>query len=628
MPPAHALVFPALIATSVAGVALLGWTLSLPWHNPYFGLPPVVRMVMAAAGVALLVLVGRSRQSVVALPTAVLGLLVLLYPTFLGLGAAYPEDTVAGLLSATGHVAPIILMQLIPVLASSAAAGRTRHGREMLVIAFAATGVACTAAGTLGGPGAEVFAGIGGVIWIVQLTIAPVITGLTVHALQGEARRRAVLAALAAIVPVALIATCQLLGAAAEGLGLGVDGSIIILMLGFSVATLACGALSIGSTAATGSRTLRSGAIIAALDSLLIALVAIVVVAAALLAAALEVSSTGSVAIGAAVAAVGTVAWQRSRNWTARLVDPASAFRRELRAAGAITDGEQRRAALHALRRATDDRALQLRFRVGADLWVDENGEVGSAGPLVIARREDAEPTVGVIASDESGELRITAQGDCSALLGPALFEAQLAHESHRADLAADTERLRLQRNLHDGLQGQLLGLALGLQLSGRSLDDPSARLLIAETVGALRCLVDDVRALGGGDLPAVLQSEGLEPALRALLAPVSTVVSLDIPAARFDRSFEEIAYFVVGEAVTNALKHADAHRISVRIAPGLGDGITVTVSDDGCGGADPRAGTGLRSLAERVTASGGTFLVRDDLTRGTVVEAVLSCGS
>jgi signal transduction histidine kinase len=292
-----------------------------------------------------------------------------------------------------------------------------------------------------------------------------------------------------------------------------------------------------------------------------------------------------------------------------------------------IADGEHRFVALQALRRASDDRALQLRFRVGRDLWVDEKGAVAARGSMVIARREDGDAAVEVIPSDEISAIRLATQGDCSTLLAPAIFEAQLAHQSQRADLAAETERRRLQRNLHDGLQGRLLGLALGLQLSGRSLDDPSARLLVTETVGALRTLVDDVRTLGGGDLPAILQADGLEVALRALLAPIGSIVSLDISEPRFDRSFEEIAYFVVGEAVTNALKHADAQKIRVRISPDTNDVITITVHDDGCGGADPRAGTGLRSLAERVTASGGTFLVRDDFERGTVVEAVLPCG-
>lgn len=223
----------------------------------------------------------------------------------------------------------------------------------------------------------------------------------------------------------------------------------------------------------------------------------------------------------------------------------------------------------------------------------------------------------------------MAALGDCSALLAPAAFEAQLAHESRRADLAAQAERRRLQQNLHDGLQGRLLGLALGLQLSGRELDDPGARLLVDEAVGSLRSMVDEVRALGGGDLPEVLQTEGLGPALHVLLGPaVGPLIDLDLPGGRLGADLEATAYFVIGEAVTNALKHADASRIAVHVSAPRGDRVTVSVHDDGCGGADPRAGTGLRALAERVAAAGGEFLVRDDLRRGTVVEAVLPCAS
>ena len=108
--------------------------------------------------------------------------------------------------------------------------------------------------------------------------------------------------------------------------------------------------------------------------------------------------------------------------------------------------------------------------------------------------------------------------------------------------------------------------------------------------------------------------------------------VELDLPTEPLGAATEATAYFVVGEAVSNALKHAGADRIRVadiRVAVAT-DGhhrVSVCVSDDGCGGADPRLGSGLRGIAERVDAAGGVLVVHD-LRPGTAVEAVLPCGS
>jgi signal transduction histidine kinase len=88
--------------------------------------------------------------------------------------------------------------------------------------------------------------------------------------------------------------------------------------------------------------------------------------------------------------------------------------------------------------------------------------------------------------------------GDLSTLVRPAVLEATVLRETERADAAARDERERLSQDLHDGLQGRLLGLALNLQLSGREVDDPAARLLVEQTVASLRDAVEDVRALAG----------------------------------------------------------------------------------------------------------------------------------
>ena len=208
------------------------------------------------------------------------------------------------------------------------------------------------------------------------------------------------------------------------------------------------------------------------------------------------------------------------------------------------------------------------------------------------------------------------------------MLEATVQRESARADDAARTERVRLSQDLHDGLQGRLLGIALNLQLSGHDVDDPAARLLVDQTVASLRDAVDDVRSLAGGRLPSTLVEGGLRPALSDLVRPLATVVDLRVSDRRFAPEIEATGYFVVSEAVSNAIKHGRARRVQVRVEPTGSEQLMIMVTDDGAGGADPRLGSGLRGLAERVAASGGLLVVRDGVPTGTVVEASLPCGS
>jgi len=609
-----------LLAISVAGVALLAWSSTLPWHGQFFTLPVIVRIAMGVAGLAILTLCGRASTGRVTVGASVLGGSVLLYPSLLALGAALPGSEPAQLLSSTGHILPILLMQVIPVLASSGAAGRTTVRYEAILIVIATVAIGCSAVGSMATPGSAIAGVVGTTLWFVQLGFAPVVTWRTVAGLGGEARRRAVLAALAATVPVLLIGSCLLLGAAADGFGLGMDGSVTVLMLAFSIAAVAAAALSLGTAAAADAWVLRPPVIVAFLDGLLATFLIVTISGIAVGGWALGAPPAAAVTAGAAGAVAVTALWRRSRRALLRLIVPASILRQELAAADATPEGQLRQLALRAVRRTVEDPRLQLRFRLSDGSWTDERGEPSDAGSIVIARRDGREPAVTAHPSLAAAIPRLVALGDCSVMLAPATFEAHLAAESRRADAAAAGERRRLQRDLHDGLQGRLLGLALGLQLSGRRLDDPSARLLIDETVTALRSAVEEVRALGGGALPEVLQEEGLESAVRSLLGPLAPLVDWELPGERLSAPLETTAYFVIGEAVTNALKHSGATRIGVRVASLDDARVTVMVRDDGCGGADPRAGTGLRSLAERVAAAGGQLLVRDAQTRGTIV--------
>ena len=614
------------------GFAALGWSLTLPWLLEDFRLGVGVRLVMALAGATILVLWARNpRITPVTLAVGALGVFVLAYPTLLSVWAAFPDDVIASSAGSLGHVPPLLLIQFIPIIASTAVAGRRHHRWEWAFLFAAGVMLGCSVVGAL--PGAEVVGAVGGILWFALLAIAPIATWSAVRGVSGSQRRRAVLAALASIVPVVLITWCVALGAIGELYGLGADWSVSTLMIGFSVSTVLGSLLVLGTTLPADAWLLRSTTLVGLLDGLLALLALLAGFAAALISSATEVPTGWSVAIGAAVAVAAALGWLRLRGWTRRLVDPAEALRHELEMAAELGQGMQRPAALRALRRIADDDEMTLAFRVEGG-WVDQDGigeqgwDAAAGSGMVVARRGDGTPSVVALASTPDSARRIATLGECSALLQPALLEAADAHTVQRADLAAEAERRRLSQALHDGLQGRLLGLALNLQLSGRELDDPSARLLLDDTVATLRSMVEDVRALGGGRLPEILATDGLEPALRSLLAPVVSMVDLEIPDGRLPATTEATAYFVIGEAVTNALKHASAQRIVVRVTEPAGGSVRVTVQDDGTGGADPRMGSGLRGLAERVAAAGGALVVQDAPTGGTLVETVLPCGS
>jgi signal transduction histidine kinase len=169
---------------------------------------------------------------------------------------------------------------------------------------------------------------------------------------------------------------------------------------------------------------------------------------------------------------------------------------------------------------------------------------------------------------------------------------------------AGDSERRRLERNLHDGAQSRLVALALKLQLARRAVDDGSAAAtLLEESSAELQASLAELRELARGLHPIVLTDRGLTAAVRILAsrAPVPVDVGA-LPEQRLPPPVEIAVYFVVSEALTNVAKYARAASAAVAIA--VVDGtVRVEVSDDGVGGADVGAGSGLRGLADRVAA-------------------------
>jgi signal transduction histidine kinase len=222
---------------------------------------------------------------------------------------------------------------------------------------------------------------------------------------------------------------------------------------------------------------------------------------------------------------------------------------------------------------------------------------------------------------------------DFAELVAQALANAdareQLAASRARIVEAGDVERRRLERNLHDGAQQRLVALALDLTLIGVTLEkDPlAARKTLTAAQDQLAQGLDELRELARGIHPAVLTERGLGPALQALVkrAPVQVDI-VELPEERLAGPVEAAMYYVAAEAITNVAKYARATHVMVSVHLGNGR-ATLTVSDDGVGGADTAHGTGLRGLADRVEALGGHLYVDSPRDRGTLIRAEIPCG-
>jgi len=191
-------------------------------------------------------------------------------------------------------------------------------------------------------------------------------------------------------------------------------------------------------------------------------------------------------------------------------------------------------------------------------------------------------------------------------------------------------ERRRLERDLHDGAQQRLVALSLQIGMAQKMVTDKPALAarLLESAREELRTALAELRELARGIHPAILTDQGLGPALEALAARTPIPVDLGaMPAERLPASVEAAAYFVVAESLTNVTKYAHAGRASVTIARDDGFAV-VEVRDDGIGGADPRAGTGLRGLADRIAALDGRLEVHSPPGEGTIIRANIPCGS
>ncbi|MEU7900048.1 sensor histidine kinase [Nonomuraea sp. NPDC049152] len=219
-------------------------------------------------------------------------------------------------------------------------------------------------------------------------------------------------------------------------------------------------------------------------------------------------------------------------------------------------------------------------------------------------------------------------------LLGPSISD-ELAQrvetlQESRAEVidAADAERRRIERDLHDGTQQRLVWLAMNLGMARATLTDlpEPAVQVIAQAHEEAKQALKELRDLVRGLHPAVLTDEGLDAALSGLAAraPLSVRLSVDV-RDRASPTIEAVAFFVVSEALANIAKHAEATSASITVTR-KGDRLRLAVHDDGKGGAAPERGTGLRGLAQRVGSVDGSLRIDSPVGGPTTIEVELPC--
>ncbi len=205
----------------------------------------------------------------------------------------------------------------------------------------------------------------------------------------------------------------------------------------------------------------------------------------------------------------------------------------------------------------------------------------------------------------------------------------QLAASRARIVEVEDAERRRLERNLHDGAQQRLVALALDLRSVEGSIDEnpAAAKRLLAYAREELGQALEELRELARGIHPGILNTRGLGCALASLAAraPVPVQVTA-LPRERLPEPVEAAAYYLVSEALTNVAKHARATEVVVSVTR-TADNAQVEIRDDGVGGAALSNGSGLRGLADRVEALGGTLEVSSHPEDGTRLLALIPLG-
>ncbi len=382
----------------------------------------------------------------------------------------------------------------------------------------------------------------------------------------------------------------------------------------------------------------------AVITALLVGLYAAVAIGAGALAALLGIGSSWAVAAATLAVAAAFRPLLRAvhalvdrhfdrRTWLAvRTIDR---FTHDLRAGSAAPAD-----LLAALRRAVDDPTATIAYLDG-DGAIELDGTAARPGPPRLRREVSAGGVpVALVDLDQrlADEPRLVEAALTAAALPlenaalharAAVRLAEVTASRNRIVQADDSNRRRIERDLHDGAQQRLVALALRLRIAERDLAPANRRAaaVLGEAVAELRAAVDELRELTRSILPPVLADEGLAVALRTVSARLPIPVTLDVTEQRLPDVVEATAWFFACEALTNAVKHAAATRLSVTIAR-RDDSVGVEVRDDGNGGAVLAPGGGLQGLADRVAAVNGTMRLDSRPGHGTTLRAELPCAS
>ncbi len=300
-----------------------------------------------------------------------------------------------------------------------------------------------------------------------------------------------------------------------------------------------------------------------------------------------------------------------------------------------------------ALARALQDPSLRVLYWLPNLGWfADLEGKraelPGSDSERAVSVLGDTSAPVAALIYDSSlvheGQLLGTAAAAVNMALENARLQVQLRAQLEevrqsrvRLVEAADSERQRVERDLHDGAQQQLVTLLLSMQTAKtEALKQGDRRVaeLIDANISALREALDELRELARGIHPTILSQAGLMPAIQSLAdrSPIPVDVKGELGDTRLAPPVEAALYFVVAEAITNAVKHSKGKRMCVQVGRNVGL-ATIEISDDGVGGADVSRGSGLLGLTDRVAAVGGRLVVRSDAGKGTTINAEVPCG-
>jgi signal transduction histidine kinase len=293
-----------------------------------------------------------------------------------------------------------------------------------------------------------------------------------------------------------------------------------------------------------------------------------------------------------------------------------------------------------ALANALGDPSLQVAYWSAAeDRFVDAAGQPmelpdEGTGQAVTMLERNGVPEAAIIHDaallDEPGLVASVASAMRLAVENDRLTaEVQAQLEEVRASRAriveaGDRERRRVERDLHDGAQQRLISLSLELQVARRALGDggdPAVRRSLDRASEEALSALAELRDLALGIHPLILTESGLGEAVESLADRTSVDVAVDVGSERYSPAVEGAAYFVISEALANVTKYAKATNATVRVR-GLDDQLSIEVDDDGIGGADPLAGSGLRGLADRLAALNGTIAIVSPPGGGTRISA------